>query len=362
MEGLSSLQKIGQRFAAGFQSYEISEEFVNLVKDYKIGNVILFKENIKSREQLFALCGELQKLIQRETGHPAFIAIDQEGGVVSRLGSDAAVIPSAMAIAATGNAQNAYEAGLITGRELMAMGVNMNLAPDMDVNSNPCNPVIGVRSYGDTADAVSRFGTQMIRGLRDAGVLCTAKHFPGHGNMVMDELASRITNGAQRFDEDGRLAKSGSISQSLLNELMEDAYLTAPPPKSTGREAYGKAYVDALVQKGLALGLSLTDILATAARFTAETIRVGIERFCKPVPDRLIVGGGGSMNPILMRHIAKCLPGMEVMRNEDLGLDSNAKEAVAFAILANETLHMHCSNVPAATGAGHPAILGKISF
>lgn len=184
----------------------------------------------------------------------------------------------------------------------------------------------------------------------------------GPGNMVMDELASRITNGAQRFDEDGRLAKSGSISQSLLNELMEDAYLTAPPPKSTGREAYGKAYVDALVQKGLALGLSLTDILATAARFTAETIRVGIERFCKPVPDRLIVGGGGSMNPILMRHIAKCLPGMEVMRNEDLGLDSNAKEAVAFAILANETLHMHCSNVPAATGAGHPAILGKISF
>lgn len=186
MERLSSLKKIGQRFAAGFPSYEISEEFIDLVKEYKIGNVILFKENIKSKEQLFALCGELQLLIQKETGYPAFIAIDQEGGVVSRLGSDAAVIPSAMAIAATGNAQNAYAAGLITGRELMAMGVNMNLAPDMDVNSNPRNPVIGVRSYGDTAETVSRFGAQMIRGLRDAGILCTAKHFPGHGDTAVD--------------------------------------------------------------------------------------------------------------------------------------------------------------------------------
>jgi beta-N-acetylhexosaminidase len=186
MEMLSSLQKIGQRFAVGFPSYEISDDFIQLVKEYKIGNVILFKENVKSKAQLSALCSELQNLIQRETGHPAFIAIDQEGGVVSRLSSDAAVIPSAMAIAATGNTQNAYDAGLVTGRELMAMGVNMNLAPDMDVNSNRRNPVIGVRSYGDTADMVIRFGTQMIRGLKDSGVLCTAKHFPGHGDTAVD--------------------------------------------------------------------------------------------------------------------------------------------------------------------------------
>ena len=122
----------------------------------------------------------------KKQGYPAFIAIDQEGGVVSRLGSDAAVIPSAMAIAATGDTNNAYEAGLITGRELMAMGVNMNLAPDMDVNSNPRNPVIGVRSYGDTAETVSSFRGSNIWGLQDSGVLCTAKHFPGHGDTAVD--------------------------------------------------------------------------------------------------------------------------------------------------------------------------------
>jgi len=186
MERLSSKQKIGQRFAAGFPSTKISTEFISLVKEYKIGSVILFKENIQSKEQLYGLCGELQALIREETGYPAFITIDQEGGVVSRLGRDAAVIPSAMALAATGNIKNAYEAGLLTGHELKALGVNFNLAPDMDVNSNPANPVIGVRSFGDTPETVSIYGAEVIRGLTDAGVLCTAKHFPGHGDTAVD--------------------------------------------------------------------------------------------------------------------------------------------------------------------------------
>ncbi len=184
----------------------------------------------------------------------------------------------------------------------------------------------------------------------------------GPGNMVMDELAARITCGALRYDEGGRLAQSGTVSRALLDYMLEDPYLLEPPPKSTGREVYGKHYVDLLVQKGHALGLSLADILATATRFTAETIRVGIDRFIKPTPSRLVVGGGGSMNPVLMRHIMDCLPETEVLRNEDLGLDSNAKEAITFAVLANETLHFHYNNVPAATGASHPVILGKISF
>ncbi len=184
----------------------------------------------------------------------------------------------------------------------------------------------------------------------------------GPGNMVIDELAARITCGALRYDKDGRLAQAGTISKALLDYMLEDSYLIKPPPKSTGREVYGKAYVDLLVQKGSSLGLAMTDILATATRFTAETIRMGIERFIRPAPDRMIIGGGGSMNPVLLRHIKDCLPGMEVMRNEDLGLDSNAKEAVAFAILANETLHGSCSSVPSATGAKHPVILGKVSF
>ncbi len=186
MRPLDNRQKIGQRLFAGFLGTGMNEDFVRLVKEHKVGNVILFKENIADKLQLQKLCADIQDLLLWETGYPAFIAIDQEGGPVSRLPADAAVIPGAMAISATGNTQNAYEAGLITGLELAALGVNFNLSPVMDINSNPHNPVIGVRSYGDTKDTVIAFGLSMIRGLTDAGILCAAKHFPGHGDTAVD--------------------------------------------------------------------------------------------------------------------------------------------------------------------------------
>ena len=142
---------------------------------------------------------------------------------------------------------------------------------------------------------------------------------------------------------------------------MDDPYLRVRPPKTTGREAYGSAYVDRLAAKGRELGLSETDMLSTATRFTAECIRIAVERFCPRRPDTLVVGGGGSRNPALMGFLKQLLP-MPVLTNEDLGYDSDAKEAVAFAILANECIHGVCNNVPSATGARHPVVMGKVSL
>lgn len=181
---------IGQRLVVGFPGFEIPDALRSLVRECHVGNIILFAENVRDNAQLRSLCKDLQELIRGETGLPAFITIDQEGGVVSRLGEDAAVAPSAMCVSATGDAHNAYVAGLVTGRELSALGVNFNLAPVMDVNSNPKNPAIGVRSYGDTPQIVSRFGAQMIRGLAAGGVLSCAKHFPGHGDTALDSHLS----------------------------------------------------------------------------------------------------------------------------------------------------------------------------
>lgn len=180
------IHDIGQHMMSGFQGVEVPEAFAENVKRGKIGNVILFESNVAGKEQLCELCGRLDELITSETGERPLIAIDQEGGAVSRLKEDATVFPSAMAIAAGGDPSDAYKAGLHTGRELRAMGVNYDLAPVMDVNSNPMNPVIGVRSYGDSPEAVSRFGTQMMMGLRDGGVLSALKHFPGHGDTAVD--------------------------------------------------------------------------------------------------------------------------------------------------------------------------------
>jgi beta-N-acetylhexosaminidase len=183
---MDTAEKIGQRFVVGFSGTKISEELRYLVKRYKVGSVILFRENLESPSQARELCGAIQELIWEETGFPAFIAIDQEGGVVTRLPRGMLNVPGAMALAMTGDPDAVYEAVRISVRELRRIGVNLNLAPVLDINSNPANPVIGVRSFGATAQIVSRFGETAIRAYRDEQFLCCGKHFPGHGDTGVD--------------------------------------------------------------------------------------------------------------------------------------------------------------------------------
>ena len=179
-------EQIGQRLMTGFHGTELTDEYRRVVREHKIANVILFRENIESCAQLKRICGEIQKLVREETGHGALIAIDQEGGVVSRLPADGVNVPGAMAIAATGDPENAYKAGLLTGRQLRALGVNFDFAPVADVNTSAANPVIGTRSYGDDPAEAGRYACEMARGLADGGVLSSAKHFPGHGDTDVD--------------------------------------------------------------------------------------------------------------------------------------------------------------------------------
>lgn len=179
-------QMIGHRLVMGLNGTQINQEFEDLVKDYQIGNVILFKENVVSNDQLKKLCGQIQSLVQKHTGYPALITIDQEGGMVTRLEADGLNVPGAMAISATKDPHNAYVAGKITGLQLGALGINIDLAPVADINSNMQNPVIGVRSYGDDKDRVSLYAKAMAQGLADSGLLAVAKHFPGHGDTNVD--------------------------------------------------------------------------------------------------------------------------------------------------------------------------------
>ena len=129
-------EKIGQRLVFGFPGTTIPAEFAALVREYKIGNVILFRYNIESLPQLARLCADIQELVRGATGRDAFITIDQEGGMVTRLPWDAVNVPGSMALAATGKPENAVLAAEITARQLRGVGVNFNLAPDLDVNSN----------------------------------------------------------------------------------------------------------------------------------------------------------------------------------------------------------------------------------
>ena len=155
---LTLREQLGQRMAVGFPGTELTEDFLDFLAEFKIGNLILFQRNIESTEQLKRLAGQLQKAVLGNTGFPAFIMIDQEGGPIVRLPQEAVNAPGAMALAATGNPENAYLAGQLTGKQLAEAGVNFDLAPVLDVNCNPDNPVIGVRSYGDTPDQAAAYG------------------------------------------------------------------------------------------------------------------------------------------------------------------------------------------------------------
>ena len=177
----------------------------------------------------------------------------------------------------------------------------------------------------------------------------------------MDNVISRLTKGQSRYDKGGSLALKGQPSSALLSELMQDPYLQKLPPKTTGREYFGDPYVDKIMKQAEKLVLSPADLMATVTMFTASSIAWSVDHLCAVRPDRLIVGGGGAQNPVLMDYIRQCLPDVEVMRNEDLGLDGDAKEAVAFALLANEAIYSQPNNAPAATGASHPVVMGKIS-
>lgn len=176
----------GQRLVGGFPGKEISSEFIRLVKKYKIGNVILFEHNVENASQLKRLCREIQELVRKETGHSAFITIDQEGGVVTRLPGSCCNVPGAMAVAAVGDPENAGILAAVTAKELKSLGVNFNLAPVMDVNNNPQNPVIGVRSYSDRADIAAEYGVAALKSYQREKFLACAKHFPGHGDTAVD--------------------------------------------------------------------------------------------------------------------------------------------------------------------------------
>jgi anhydro-N-acetylmuramic acid kinase len=193
----------------------------------------------------------------------------------------------------------------------------------------------------------------------------------GPGNMLIDGLVSRLTSDSQRFDRDGRIAFAGNQIPGLLDHLLEDGYLAQPPPKTTGREYYDARMVERLLADtflahgDLDAGDPLVrqraaDLVATVTAFTARSIALACTRWLPHAPDELLVNGGGSRNPALMAMIAGALPGVAVRATDDDGINADAKEAMAFALLAHDGFAGLPTNIPRATGAARAVTLGKL--
>jgi anhydro-N-acetylmuramic acid kinase len=188
----------------------------------------------------------------------------------------------------------------------------------------------------------------------------------GPANMVIDALAQRLFGKA--YDRDGRLAAAGAPNEAVLTMLLRDPYYRRRPPKSAGREQYGEAFVERVLSLARRHRLTSQDILATATALTSRSIALAYKQFVKPRISNAevdyIVAGGGARNRTLMRMLAVDLApfGCRIQTTDDHGIPSEAKEAVAFALLAWQTWHRLPGNVPAATGATHPAILGQVTY
>lgn len=181
----------------------------------------------------------------------------------------------------------------------------------------------------------------------------------GPGNMIINEVVEELKS--IPYDKDGYFASKGQINEKLLNKLMDIEYIKEPPPKTTGREKFGRPFALNILEENK--HLKDEDIIATVTMYTAKSIAYNYKRFVEPSHniDEVIVGGGGSYNKTLVGMLGKELPQSKVMIQEDLGLMSSAKEAIAFALLAYETMNKREGNVLGATGAKERVLLGNIT-
>jgi anhydro-N-acetylmuramic acid kinase len=191
----------------------------------------------------------------------------------------------------------------------------------------------------------------------DAGVVAFDS---GPGNALLDAAVELATNGRDHYDREGQWARRGRVDEALLTELLDDPYFRRPPPKSTGRERFGRGYVQALVGRLQPAGeQGWADLIAMLTELTARSVADAIERWARADGGEVIVTGGGARNPVLMERLAVALDPLPVRTGDVLGIDPDAKEALAFAVLAWAHVTGRPGNVPAVTGAAGPRILGS---
>ncbi|WP_346935188.1 glycoside hydrolase family 3 N-terminal domain-containing protein [Clostridium sp.] len=185
IDSMSLEEKVGQMFIVGFDGYEVDDNIINLIKNKKIGGIILFSKNINTVNQTKKLIENLNEL-NSENKFKLFMSLDEEGGIVSRIPKEMGQFESAWDVGATGDLNYAFEHGKAIGETIKSLGFNLDFAPVLDVNSNPNNPVIGIRAFSDDPEIVKKMGTEVYKGLRSKGILGVGKHFPGHGDTDVD--------------------------------------------------------------------------------------------------------------------------------------------------------------------------------
>jgi len=268
MQGMSVEEKVGQVMAGFFRGATLSPEQEQRIRTLHLGGVILYSEagNIENTAQVAALAESIQNTARQAGDVPLFVSIDQEGGTICRLTQGVTVFPGNMALGAGGSRELAERSAAVTARELRSLGINMNFAPVVDVNSNPANPVIGVRSFGSSPEEVARLGLAFIAPYRADGVICVAKHFPGHGDTDVDShIGLPIVRHDRAALESIELYPFRAMAQGGVPAVMT-AHVEVPALDPTGLPATLSAPILGVLRQEMGFrGLIITDSMGMGA-------------------------------------------------------------------------------------------------
>jgi anhydro-N-acetylmuramic acid kinase len=240
-------------------------------------------------------------------------------------------------------------------RDMAAGGEGAPLTPYLHYilfhNPDRARLVVNIGGISNVTSLPSRSGTRHLLAFDT-----------GPGNMLIDGIVQQRTDGRRMMDRGGEMARKGRVHSGLLAELLRHPFLGRRPPKTTGRETFGSGMIQRVARRAKKLRMSQWDLLATVTAFTARSIALAYERFILPNGgvDEVVVGGGGTRNPTLMRFLQEYFGPIPVVTFEKFDLDSRALEAMAFALFAYGTVQGDPNNVPSATGAGRAVAMGKI--
>ena len=339
LKGMSLEEKAGQVLMGFFRGEKVSPALKSTLERVRPGGFILYAStgNIVSVEQVAELTASLQEAALSARGLPLFIAVDQEGGRVNRLTKGVTVFPGNMALGAAGDPALAERSARVTSRELRILGITANFAPVADVQSNPANPVIGTRSFGSDPAAVARLATAMVKPAAEEGVLCAAKHFPGHGDTSVDSHAGLPTDSHPRAVLDkvnlapfSAMVRAGVPAIMTAHVVMPELDNGNPLPATLLPKAYS-----ILRQEMGFRGLAVTDSLGMKALDLYWSIEETAVRALQAGADLLVFGADPGHEPEEIERVHRAVVGAVLTDRITM---ARLDEAVRRVLLAKETL------------------------
>ncbi|OLN21921.1 beta-N-acetylhexosaminidase [Domibacillus antri] len=326
---------VGRMFIVGFAGKEVTPEIKELIHDFHVGGIILFGRNIGTPAELKRLTSQLQNEAQRAGyDHPLLICTDQENGAVRRLGEGTTIVPGSMLLGASQNPSFAYEAGIVTGRELRALGVNWNLAPVADINNNPDNPVIGIRSFGEHPNHTADFVEQSMKGMQAGGVRTTLKHFPGHGDTHVDSHISLpvITHDMERLQRVELVPFIRCIEAGADAVMTAHVFFPALESDKDRPATLSKAIITGLLRETLQFnGVITTDCMEMEAIKNGVGTVTGAIEALKAGVDFVMISHSYSLQKQAI------LQAVQALKQGDLSIEQIEKSAIRIKDMAKKT-------------------------